>query len=79
MSEYGDRLEPDIKEPFDLKNRDQMKKYFLTIGLNMKFKYSNQLNSNVSITDLFDRAINQKIPIADWKVFIFENLQVENR
>ena len=54
-------------------NQDEQKKYFLSIGLGIKFKYSEQIKEIISISDLFDKAKNQGIKPQYIQEFILEN------
>lgn len=44
----------------------ELKKYFLTIGLSLKFKFSDRIFENVSVVDLDYKAVNQNISIFEW-------------
>ena len=64
-------------DDLDNLNDDELKKYFLSVGLGIKFKYSNQIQDNVSISDLFDKAKNQGIKIQNFQEFILKELNIE--
>jgi hypothetical protein len=54
-----------------------MKKYFLQLGLSLKFKYSERIkNSNVSLADIYDKIKEQNIPNTEWQDFILKELNI---
>jgi hypothetical protein len=53
-----------------------MKKYFLSIGLSIKFKYAEKLSDNISIAELFEKAKVQSIPPTQWYSFIIQELNL---
>ena len=62
-----------------MKTEEDLKKYFLSIGLSLKFKFADKIkNSHISISDLFDKAIEQQIPITDWQIFIYDQMNIED-
>jgi hypothetical protein len=61
----------------DLKNEEERKKYFLSIGISLKFKFSNNMTQNISIGDLYERAKELNIPISDWYSFISHELSIK--
>jgi hypothetical protein len=53
-----------------------MKKYFFSIGLNIKFKYADKIKDSFSIDSLFEKAKKQCIPIHEWQKFIQKELNL---
>lgn len=64
----------EFNENFD---EEEGKKYFLSLGLSLKFKYSDSIKGNVSIADLYEKARSQNIPIATWHEFIISELNIK--
>jgi hypothetical protein len=60
----------------DLKSEEEMKKYFLSIGLSIKFKYSEKLNDNISIADLYEKVKELNIPVTEWNNYIISELKL---
>jgi len=61
----------------DVHNEEDLKKYFLSIGLSLKFKYSEKfLKSNKSLGDLYEKARENNIPISQWNNFIYDELNI---
>jgi len=58
-----------------MKSEEDLKKYFMSIGLAMIFKFSDKFKTNVSISDLYEEAKKYKIPVTDWYTFIVEKLK----
>jgi len=58
-----------------MKSEEDLKKYFLSIGLAMIFKFSDKLRTNVSISDLYEEAKLNNIPVNEWYNFIVEKLK----
>ena len=65
----------DENEEIEAKSEEDMKKYFLSIGLSMIFKYSDKLKNNISISDLYDEARAKNVPVAEWHNFIIEEIK----
>jgi len=59
-----------------LKSEEERKKYFLSIGLSIKFKYSDRLSENISIADLYDKGKEKNIHISEWYNFIMHELNL---
>ena len=74
MSDFGDENIND--EDFDNFNEDDQKKYFLSIGLGIKFKYSDQIEEDVSIADLFEKAKNKGIKPQNYHDFLIRELNI---
>ena len=53
-----------------------MKKYFFSIGLNIKFKYADKIKESFSIDSLFEKAKKNFIPVHDWQDFIKKELNL---
>ena len=60
----------DIKSNLDKYNEEDKKKYFLKLGLSMKFKYG----KNCSISDLYTKAKEQNINPKDYEDFLMKEL-----
>lgn len=60
----------DIKSNLDKYSEEDKKKYFLKLGLSMKFKYG----KNCSISDLYTKAKEQNINPKDYEVFLMKEL-----
>jgi hypothetical protein len=60
----------------DLNNEEVARKYFLTIGLNLKFRWGEKIKENVSIADLYEKAKINNIPPSEWQNFITKSLGV---
>jgi hypothetical protein len=79
-SEQGDHGDianmKDINEVLDFKSEEEMKKYFLSIGLSLKFKFADKLTENISIGDLYEKARELNIPISEWYNFINQELNL---
>lgn len=60
----------------DLNNEEELKKYFLSIGLNLKFKNADKVNDLVSISELFEKARRLDVPVSDWYSFISQELKL---
>ena len=59
-----------------MKSEEELKRYFMSIGLSLKFKFAEKLtNSNISIADLYTKAKENNIPMEDWHDFIFDEMQ----
>lgn len=58
-----------------MKSEEDLKKYFLSIGLAMIFKFSDKLKTNISISDLYEEARKYNIPVTEWYNFIVEKLK----
>lgn len=58
-----------------MKSEEDLKKYFLSIGLSMVFKFSDKLKANVSISALYEEAKLKNIPVVEWNNFIIEKLK----
>ena len=75
MSDFG---ENDInEEDFDNFTEDDQKKYFLSIGLGIKFKYSEQIQENISISQLFDIAKSKGIKPQNYHDFLIKELNIK--
>ena len=74
MSDFGDENIND--EDFDNFSEDDQKKYFLSIGLGIKFKYSEQIEEDVSIADLFEKAKNKGIKPQNYHDFLIRELNI---
>jgi hypothetical protein len=54
-----------------------MKKYFLQLGLTLKFKYAERINNNnVSLADIYDKIRENNIQHTDWQDFILKELNI---
>jgi hypothetical protein len=53
-----------------------MKKYFLSLGLSIKFKFAEKLNDNISIADLFEKVKEKQVPVTQWYNFIIHELNL---
>ena len=60
----------DIKSNLDKYNEEDKKKYFLKLGLSLKFKYG----KNCSISDLYTKAKEQNINPKDYEDFLMKEL-----
>ena len=58
-----------------MKSEEDLKKYFLSIGLAMVFKFSDKLKTNISISDLYEEAKKNNIPVVEWHNYIVEKLK----
>lgn len=56
---------------------EDMKKCFLSMGLGVKFKYSDQIKDSVSIADLYEKAKKLNIAPCDYQTFLLKELGVE--
>ncbi len=65
----------DVNEVLEMKSEEDLKKYFLSIGLAMVFKFSDKLKANISISDLYEEAKRNNIPVIEWNNFIVEKLK----
>ena len=75
MSDFGDN---DInEEDFDNFTEEDQKKYFLSIGLGIKFKYSEQIQEDISISQLFDIAKNKGIKPQNYYDFLIKELNIK--
>ena len=71
-SEYDQEEE---NEEIEGKSEEDLKKYFLSIGLSLVFKYSDRLKNNISINNLFEEARAKNIQINDWHNFIIDEIK----
>ena len=53
------------------------KKYFLSVGLGIKFKYSDQIQEDVSIAQLFDKAKNKGVKPQNYHDFLIKELNIK--
>ena len=67
----------DINEVLAVKNEEEIKKYFLSLGLNIKFKYVDKIKQSYSIETLYDKAKLLHIPINEWQNFILKELKLK--
>ena len=75
MSDIGDN---EInEEDFDNFSEDEQKKYFLSVGLGIKFKYSDQIQEDVSIAQLFDKAKNKGVKPQNYHDFLIKELNIK--
>lgn len=58
-----------------MKSEEDLKKYFLSIGLSMIFKFSDKLKTNISISDLYEEAKIKNLPVTEWYTFIVDKLK----
>ena len=75
MSEFDFDINPGANEDFD--NEEDRKKYFLSVGLNLKFKYSEQINENLSIADLYEKSKELKIKPQNFQDFLIKELNIK--
>ena len=61
----------------DIRNEEEVKKYFLSIGLSLKFKYADRISDNISIAELYEKARIMEVPIEDWYNFISQELNIK--
>ena len=74
MSEFGDI---DIGEDNAMEmTEDEKKKYFLSIGLAVKFRYADQIQDSVSIADLYEKAKQMNVPHTEYQMFITNHLGI---
>ena len=66
----------DINEVLLIKTEEDMKKYFFSIALNIKFKYADKINETISLDSLFEKAKNNFIAVNDWQKFIKKELNL---
>jgi hypothetical protein len=59
-----------------IKTEEDMKKYFFSIGLNIKFKYADKIKDSFSIESLFEKAKKNCVPIHEWQKFIQKELNL---
>ena len=71
-SEYDQDEENDEIEG---KSEEDLKKYFLSIGLSLVFKYSDKLKNNISINNLYEEARSKNLQINDWHNFIIDEIK----
>jgi hypothetical protein len=71
-SEYDQDEENDEIEG---KSEEDLKKYFLSIGLSLVFKYSDKLKNNISINNLYEEASSKNLQINDWHNFIIDEIK----
>ena len=57
--------------------KEDKKKYFFKLGLNLKYKNNNN-NNNISINDLYSQSKEQNIEINDYESFIMKELKIQN-
>ena len=53
-----------------------MKKYFFSIGLNIKFKYADKIKENWSIDSIYEKAKKNCIPVYEWQRYIHKELNI---
>ncbi len=61
----------------DLKSEEELKKYFLSIGLSLKFKFADRISENISIAELYEKAVKFNIPVTEWLTFISQELNIK--
>ena len=75
MSEFDFDINYGANEDFE--NEEDRKKYFLSVGLNLKFKYSEQINDNLSIADLYEKSKELKIQPQNYQDFLIKELNIK--
>ncbi len=68
-----------MNEVLELNSEEELKKYFFSIGLSLKFKYADKItskNANVNLNQLFELAKEKEIDINDWQEFICNELNL---
>ena len=73
MSEFDFDLNPNEN---DFESEEDRKKYFLSVGLNLKFKYSELINENLSIADLYEKCKELKIQPQNFQDFLIKELNI---
>ena len=56
---------------------EDLKKCFLSMGLGVKFKYSDQIKDSVSIADLYEKAKKLNIAPCDYQTFLLKELGIQ--
>lgn len=75
VSELGD-FEYNANEGEQMTEEEQ-KKYFLSLGLGVKFKYSDQIKDSVSIADIYEKAKEMHIEPPEYQNFLIQELGVK--
>jgi hypothetical protein len=60
----------------DLNNEEELKKYFLSIGLSLKFKYADRITENFSLADLYEEAREENVPVSEWYSYLCHKLKI---
>jgi hypothetical protein len=67
----------DVNEELESKSEEEMKKYFLQLGLSLKFKHAEKIkNSSISLAEIYDKIIENNIPNTEWQNFILQELNI---
>ena len=74
MSEFGD-IDVGVDNEMEM-TEDEKKKYFLSIGLAVKFRYADQIQDSVSIADLYEKAKEMNVPHTEYQTFITNHLGI---
>ena len=59
-----------------LKSEDEMRKYFISLALNYKFKFADKIKEDFSIEGLYEKIKKLSVPISDWQMFIQKELRL---
>jgi hypothetical protein len=51
-----------------------MKKQILSLGLTLKFKYSEKLKNNPPLADIYNKIKDKNIPKTEWHNFIINEI-----
>lgn len=57
-------------------NEEDLRKYFLSLALNYKFKYADKIGESVNITEMYEKVISQSIPLIEWNNFIQKEMKL---
>ena len=68
----------DVMEFIDVNNEEELRKYFVSLGLSIKFKNAGKESkisgSKISMTSLFEKAREMDLPIEKWYSFLLLEL-----
>ena len=55
---------------------EDLRKYFISMALNYKFKFADKLQENVNIEEIYEKVKKLSIPINEWNNFIQKELKL---
>jgi hypothetical protein len=58
------------------KTEEDLRKYFISMVLNYKFKYVDKLEGNINIDEMYDKVKRANLPINEWESFIQKELKI---
>jgi len=58
------------------KTEEDLRKYFISMVLNYKFKFVDKLEGNINIDEMYDKVKRINLPLNEWESFIQKELKI---